>query len=85
MGYFDLAVLGRRHLTSQGRHGSMCADKYHCVNFDDNGPFGVLPTTCDRPTATATAIGAGTLLLPPCPDALLSPLPLLVLPCPCDR
>eukprot|EP01052_Picozoa_sp_SAG31_P038169 SAG31_NODE_5049_length_2776_cov_8.966754_2_plen_430_part_00 len=45
MGYFDMLVLGKQHLTSQGRHGSMCAEKYLCVDFDDNGPFGVLPTT----------------------------------------
>lgn len=45
MGYFDKTLLGTRHLTSQGRVGSMCAEKYSCIEFDDNGPFGVLPST----------------------------------------
>ena len=34
MGAFDKAVLGARHLTAQGRSGSMCAGEYKCVDFD---------------------------------------------------
>ena len=45
MGHFDKMLLGTRHLANQGRHGSMCAEKYSCIEFDDNGPFGVLPST----------------------------------------
>ena len=44
MGWFDKTMLGTRHLTAQGSHGSMCTDKYKCIEFDDNGPFGVLPS-----------------------------------------
>ena len=34
MGAFDKAALGERHLTAQGRSGSMCAGEYKCVDFD---------------------------------------------------